>query len=313
MSGLYDGMMAAYFTGTNVQPTPPTPGPDYTEPFYIENPNNSNITGVIQSSSYNAPVLTVEYSTDKTNWSVLGSTSSTLNITITPNSKVYLRSNTDGWSNGYNNLISATSTFNIGGNIMSLLYGGNFTGNETTFPGDGLTIFPFLSLFSNNSNLTDVSNLLLPATTLVRYCYAQMFRNCSSITTAPELPATTLASGCYQYMFDGCRLLTQAPELPATTVYDKSYMRMFQNCTSLTTAPELPATTLINESYREMFNGCSSLNYVKCLATDISATSCTSNWVNGVANSGTFVKYANMSSWTTGSSGIPTGWTVQDA
>ena len=48
------------------------------------------------------------------------------------------------------------------------------------------------------------------------------------------------------------------------------------------------------------------------MATDISASICTQNWVNGVAASGTFVKAASMSSWTTGNNGIPSGWTVQD-
>ena len=46
------------------------------------------------------------------------------------------------------------------------------------------------------------------------------------------------------------------------------------------------------------------------LATDISASSCLSNWVNGVASTGTFVKNPAMTSLTTGQSGIPSGWTV---
>ena len=31
-----------------------------------------------------------------------------------------------------------------------------------------------------------------------------MFRNCTSLTTAPRLPATTLAGSCYQGVFYGC-------------------------------------------------------------------------------------------------------------
>jgi hypothetical protein len=64
-----------------------------------------------------------------------------------------------------------------------------------------------------------------------------------------------------------------------------------------------------------MFYNCTNLNYIKCLATDISASNCTSNWVNGVAASGTFVKDPNIttSTWETGANGIPSGWTVQDA
>ena len=88
---------------------------------------------------------------------------------------------------------------------------------------------------------------------------------------------------------------------------------MFFSCTSLITAPELPAIVLANGCYQQMFYGCTSLNQIKCLATSISATSCTLNWVFGVASTGTFIKNANMSSWTTGNNGIPSGWTVQDA
>ena len=55
------------------------------------------------------------------------------------------------------------------------------------------------------------------------------------------------------------------------------------------------------------------MNYIKCLATEISASNCLSNWVSGVASTGTFVKNANMESWTTGISGIPENWDVQGA
>ena len=87
---------------------------------------------------------------------------------------------------------------------------------------------------------------------------------------------------------------------------------MFQGCTSLVNAPALPATTLATYCYRQMFYNCTSLNRITCLATNISASYCTSNWVSGVASSGTFTKAANMTSWTTGVNGIPSGWTVQD-
>ena len=88
---------------------------------------------------------------------------------------------------------------------------------------------------------------------------------------------------------------------------------MFSGCTSLVNAPTLPATTLVLFCYGGMFQGCTSLNYIKCLATDIPDNRCTQEWVRGVASTGTFVKNASMASWTTGTSGIPTGWTVQDA
>ena len=153
----------------------------------------------------------------------------------------------------------------------------------------------------------------LPATTLVHGCYRFMFYSCTSLPTAPALPATTLDTLCYSAMFAGCTSLATAPALPATTLAENCYDSMFNGCTLLTTAPELSATTLADWCYQGMFYGCTNLNYIKCLATDISASSCTSNWVNGVAATGTFVKNSSMSSWTEGANGIPSGWTVEDA
>ena len=86
---------------------------------------------------------------------------------------------------------------------------------------------------------------------------------------------------------------------------------MFYDCTSLTTAPELLATTLYRDCYNLMFYGCSKLNYIKMLATSISASGCLNTWVYGVASSGTFVKNANATWNVTGIDGIPNGWTVE--
>lgn len=198
-------------------------------------------------------------------------------------------------------------------------------------------------MFFNCHNLTTAPTL--PATTLARSCYAYMFANTGSyygnltqaptlparnladscynamfagqriLTTAPALPATTLKQSCYQQMFLNCSNLVNAPALPATTLPEdgRCYRQMFQNCTSLVNAPELPAKTLTDYSYYGMFSGCSNLNYIKCLATDRSAYNCTRYWVVEVADSGTFVKDADMTGWATDSvNGIPVGWTVQN-
>ena len=152
----------------------------------------------------------------------------------------------------------------------------------------------------------------LPATTLADICYDSMFQGCTSLTQAPKLPAETLKTQCYYSMFKDCTSLTQAPALPATTLASSCYYYMFLNCKSLRTAPVLPATKLTINCYRYMFQGCSNISFVKCLATDISATNCTQFWLNGVASTGSFYKHPNAT-WTTGTSGIPTGWTVKDA
>ena len=195
----------------------------------------------------------------------------------------------------------------------SMFYNCTSLTTAPALPATALTERCYGSMFSKCTSLVTAPSL--PATTLANYCYQQMFNGCASLTTVPAdyLPATTLATYCYQGMFNGCTSLTTAPELPATTLTTYCYQNMFNGCTSLTTAPALPATTLANYCYQQMFRNCTSLNYIKCLATNISASNCTTNWVNGVAASGTFVKNPNMTGWTTSTSGIPSGWTVQDA
>ena len=115
----------------------------------------------------------------------------------------------------------------------------------------------FCCLFKECASLTTAPEL--PATTLAPFCYYGLFSKCAGLTTAPELPATTLADYCYKTMFYHCAGLTTAPELPATTLADYCYSGMFYGCTGLTTAPELPVMTLAPYCYQQMFQGCTSL------------------------------------------------------
>ena len=193
---------------------------------------------------------------------------------------------------------------------QSMFYGCSALTTAPSLPATTLANYCYCDMFYGCSALTTAPSL--PATTLAYQCYYQMFRDCTALTTAPALPATTLADQCYYRMFFGCSVLTTAPSiLPATTLASNCYYGMFQGCIRLTTAPELPATTLANQCYSSMFYSCSRLNYIKCLATNISAEYCLTSWVSGVAATGTFVKDANMTSWPTGASGIPSGWIVR--
>ena len=140
-----------------------------------------------------------------------------------------------------------------------------------------------------------------------------MFYNNRMLKTAPELPATTLANACYIQMFKKCISLEKAPELPATTLAQNCYSGMFEDCNSLTEAPELKAATLQKYCYRYMFQNCTNLSFIKCTATNISASSCLTDWTKNVSSTGTFVKASTMNSWPSGKSGIPSGWTIQDA
>ena len=215
----------------------------------------------------------VEYSVNSGEWIVITGND---DITLSQGDKVKFRgtSGGDGLFYGRNTLM-----FKVYGNIESLEYGDDFVGQTSTR-------VMFNGCFYGCTGLVDAENLVLPATTLTEYCYKDMFEDCTSLTTAPELPATTLTYSCYA--------------------------SMFQNCTSLTQAPELPAAILVDQCYEQMFDSCVNLNYIKCLATGITGRvgrDTTSNWVYGVSPTGTFVKKAGVN-WQTGVNGIPDGWDV---
>ena len=194
----------------------------------------------------------VEYSIDKGNtWFIWDGSQ----LNSTANQPIYLR------GSGNTVISNSEATFGFGnftgkyceGNIENLLdYQTVKNGGHPTMANSC-----FAELFRECSSLLTPPEL--PATTLANDCYNEMFDGCTLLTTAPELPATTLANNCYQFMFRNCSALTIAPALPATTLKERCYNGMFYGCTSLTTVPTLPATTLANNCYYSMFENCTSL------------------------------------------------------
>lgn len=241
--------------------------------------------------------------------------------------------------NWYFTMNEQTTRLSLSGNIMSLIAGDNFT-TTTVVPNYALRSLFYNSYATFGEIVTSIKNLRLPALTVGTYAYSNLFYNftlitetpeikatslgdrscsgmfngCSSLITAPELPATDIGQYVYQTMFQNCTSLTSAPSiLPAVTLAANCYRQMFQGCSKLTTTPILPAETLVTNCYYRMFYNCSKLNYIKAMFTTTPSTSYCNNWVNGVASSGTFVKNSAASWNVTGTSGIPSGWTVQTA
>lgn len=177
-------------------------------------------------------------------------------------------------------------------------------------PATTMSSLCYYSMFQGCTGLTQAPDL--PATKLAYYCYGSMFQDCTNLVKAPKLPATKLSSYCYNQMFQGCTNLVDAPELPAASLTTSCYEFMFYKCSKLKRAPVLPAATLSGTCYKGMFQDCTSLNYIKCLATDISASNCTNNWVAGVSATGDFYAPASIV-WTQYVSGMPAGWTRHDA
>ena len=125
------------------------------------------------------------------------------------------------------------------------------------------------------------------------------------------------ANNAFYGLFAGAENLVNNDErllvLPATTLTEGCYDNMFSGCKGIEKAPVLPAPTLVKDCYQEMFAGCSKLNYVKCLATDISAEGCTKNWLTNAGTEATGEKVLEtLVPMTSGNDdGVPSGWTAR--
>ena len=294
--------------------------------------------GTISMNNPSSSALSIEYSKDGTTWTTVN-TSPAITIDVDAGDVVRLRGNNAQYGNTPDDHnITSTAEVYVYGNIMSLVHATDFATNIRL-----TNSFAFKNLFcAGYSNDTDwelitnttikshpTKDLLLPSPYVPCSCYADMFAGCEALERAPELPATEMddwwydevtydysdgSIDCYMEMFKGCKNLKQGPSiLPATQIVHGVYQYMFYGCTSLTKAPELPAAKVADCAYGHMFDGCTSLNYVKCLATDISEEMAVDEWLKDVPSSGTFIKSSEMTAWPAGASGIPAGWTVEDA
>ena len=204
--------------------------------------------------------------------------------------------------------IRPSGNASVEGNIMSLCYGDNFSG-QTTIPAN----FQFRKLFSGATNIINAENFVIQADSFKKQCYSQMFQGCSNLVKAPKAigsSASTFSGDyCFSDMFANCSSMTTPPELPMTSLGTQCYWYMLQGCTSMTTAPLLPAPSINTQSYQGMFMGCSNLSSVTCLATGGITTNNCNEWLKNVSATGTFTKAANTS-WSRGQNGIPSNWTV---
>ena len=349
---------AAYVGGTGVdklylgnevvwQNTPPGPVP-YEEQnltFNITSPGTIRFGKVSPSSlaaANDAPTVTIYYKVNSGNWTAITTTTAGTEFNVVSGDTVQFKGDNAYYGYAYstglrasaNSFSGSTATFDICGNIMSLIDSQNFATIDRTWAAANHKS-AFYCMF-RGTQVVDASNLVLqpsgatqdlmadfiyqeffnrcsylvaaptlPATMLRTNCYTNMFQNCSGMTTAPAVSATTLAASCCTHMFDGCSSLTAAPALPATTLSNTCYSYMFQNCTSLTTAPALPATTLKTSCYAYMFLGCTGLTVAPVLPATTLANNCYQGMFNGCRSLNTITCLGDISgtaytrSWTT--------------
>ena len=256
------------------------------------------------ASMANKPTKTIQYSLDNgTTWTSITSANDANNgFDVVAGDVVLFKgeNNQYGGPTGstvtgtsyYNSFANTTAGFTPEGNVMSLIYGDNFVGNDS-LPAN--TTHNFAGMFQNCTGCTgDASNVILPALSLMPLCYRNMFAG-TNITKGPELPATTLGVYCYCNMFINAKQLEVAPDLLAPVLVAGCYTGMFYMQGGMIEAEK-------------------KLRYCRCLATNISASNCVLNFFNdtNVAQGGVFVKAASNNSWSRGSNGIPHRWTIEN-
>ena len=98
--------------------------------------------------------------------------------------------------------------------------------------------------YNDTSNVTNMAN---------------MFRNCPSLTTIPQLDTSKVTNMIN--MFDTCKALTTIPQLDTSSCI--SMNDMFYGCKKLTTIPQLDMSKAVGTS--SMFANCQVLTYLKLL------------------------------------------------
>lgn len=126
---------------------------------------------------------------------------------------------------------SNTITYNVSGNIMSLVYGDDFVGNDNlndTITSDGYT--PFISMFSDDTKIRSAVNLCLPSFILSPSMYRGMF-SYSTLETAPTIIPAMICEHCYYEMFYNCEYLTGNIVIPEpiglSDIINNAYYHMF--------------------------------------------------------------------------------------
>lgn len=222
-----------------------------------------------------APSKSIQYTKDSgLTWNtVSASNHSRAAISVNSGDTVFFRGTNSGYYGQHYFSSGRTgdnpAAYNAVGNIMSLVYGDDFSDKfETENEREFYRIF-------QGAPVVSAEDLLLPATVMADYSYSEMFRGCSGLTTAPTmLPSPILSTGCYQGMFRECSSLTTAPRISAAAAVNRCYSEMFLGCISLTAAPQLPATTLGELCYFAMFEGCTALSSAPSLPAPTLAPGC---------------------------------------
>lgn len=242
--------------------------------------------GTITGSNF----TTLEYTLDEgETWNSYSS-----GISVTAGDEVCFRAGSaDATDDGsHHKKIVSSAAFKVAGDMASLLTGANFGTPSATIPNS----YTFVNFFTNCTQLTDASGLVISMPTAPGSSFKSFFEGCTNLVSGPaELSATTIKSTCYRNMFSGCTSLTSAPIIRKPTTHNDNgwYQQMFKNCSSL------QEIVFLDDYAYNAVNFKKNNNEV--------------GWVYGVNASGTFYKSSTMTTFPNpGEASTPTGWTVVD-
>ena len=243
--------------------------PDYSEPFYVQNVSSSSSVWLEFKTYPSDWTVNMEKSSDGLNWTSMGQiTSTSQSLEIPKNSKMYFRgiNQTLGTvlednpnNRKFTNIKTNSSTAKLGGNILSLLYGSNFTGSERSIPNNNVGCFN--QLF-NGGRWIDTSNLLIPIDSIPAWTFFSTFSECQWMVSAPSFEYTAVGDYAFRSCFLGCFALTKVPSMNVASVSKYAYQDCFAGCKGITNCPEFASSSLSEGCYKGMYSRCTALTKV---------------------------------------------------
>jgi hypothetical protein len=184
-----------------------------TQPLTFQAIKEGTITYTAANDGY-----TVEYKKNNDGWTTYSSA-----ISVAVGDVVSFRGTNSTYYMSKGELIGVASKFAcssacyIYGNVMSLISKESFS-TTTSFTAEKT----FLRMFENQTNLRShpYKDLVLPATTLAKQCYQNMFYGCTGLTRSAILAKAVGADNAYQWMYNGCSNLS---EVTCYAAYNAAY------------------------------------------------------------------------------------------
>lgn len=234
---------------------------------------DGTFTFTIPAALSTTDLTSFSYSKDGKHWTTLLNNDSEDVVHTTPTvsngERLYLKGEALRYNDSSKRFtIDSTGTFDISGNILSLLFGDDFIGKENyVFSNSNNYLFSYLF---TAAKVISAENMVIDIYNVPAYGLRGLFSN-SNIVLPPSINCSKCYNNSFQNMFTSCTSLTTAPNLAFiktisldnSLVFLEGFKSMFEGCTSLkyTTPIDYVYTGKVgsNSAFQNMFRGCTSL------------------------------------------------------